>query len=41
VRPAARSVLWTTALSRSYAYVTVLRFGAAGLGSPRILRIRR
>jgi hypothetical protein len=41
VRRAARSVLWTTALSRRYAYVTVLRFGAAGLGSPRILRIPR
>ncbi|MDX6674804.1 MAG: hypothetical protein QOH11_2222 [Solirubrobacteraceae bacterium] len=41
VRRAARDVLWTTALSRRYAYVTVLRFGAAGLGSPRILRIRR
>jgi hypothetical protein len=41
VRRAAREVLWTTALSRRYAYVTVLRFGAAGLGSPRILRIRR
>jgi hypothetical protein len=41
VRRAARRVLWTTALSRRYAYVTVLRFGAAGLGSPQILRVRR
>jgi len=41
VRAPAATVLWTTALSRRYAYVTVLRFGAAGLGSPRILRIRR
>jgi hypothetical protein len=40
-RRAARSVLWTTALARHYAYVTVLRFSAAGLGSPRILRVRR
>ena len=41
VRAPARTVLWTTALSPRYAYVTVLRFGAAGLGSPRILRIHR
>ena len=41
VRRPARSVFWTTALSRRYAYVTVLRFGTAGLGDPRILRIRR
>jgi hypothetical protein len=40
-RRAARSVLWTTALARRYAYVTVLRFGATGLTSPRILRVRR
>jgi hypothetical protein len=41
VRRPARSVLWTTALSRRYAYVTVLSFGAAGLGSPRIVRVKR
>jgi hypothetical protein len=41
VRPQASSLLWTTALSSRYAYVTVLRFGSAGLGSPRILRFRR
>ena len=34
VRRPARTVLWTTALSPRYAYVTVLRFGAAGLGGP-------
>ena len=41
VRRPARRVLWTTALSRRYAYVTVLHFGAAGLGSPQIVRIKR
>ncbi len=41
VRRPARSVLWTTALSPRYAYVTVLGFGAAGLGNPRIVRIER
>jgi hypothetical protein len=40
-RRLARSVLWTTALSRRYAYVTVLSLGAAGLGSPRIVRVKR
>ena len=41
VRRAASRVLWTTALSARFAYVTVLRFGAGGLGDPRIVRIRR
>jgi hypothetical protein len=41
VPPEASSLLWTTALAPRYAYVTVLRFTSSGLGSPRILRIRR
>jgi hypothetical protein len=41
LRRPARSIMWTTALSRRYAYVTVLRRGSSGLGRPRILRIRR
>jgi len=40
VRRPTTTLLWSTALSRRYAYVTVLRLGSSGL-RPRILRIRR